>query len=555
MFGPILSRKNEHQRVSIIIFDIFHFDRNKIILISIYNFCKGIASYEIIWRDDQKCFEGLIPDDQLVAYLSTNNFKDDTDGLNSLWSTIEPIDLVEKAYPELVETFNDSKAKKKPTKKKVDAKSSNRDVELRKGTKRTKKSSNTSLNDMSDLQQALNDLEGDAMDSGKKQVPVKKKRVPKKADSSECIGLQTLDKFFIQKPKLTSAQPRTYESPRIRTCSTPMSLSKFNFDLEESDLDDSMSTSYKENLSQIIKDMVKRVPNVTEFGGKKLRFDEINVSMLDEGNKGRDIINADYDIDVDFQSGVVLDTQDRKQHVHTSISFNVNDDNDFDLDHLDLNDLQGGDKENELISNAKTCKEPAAPAADLSFDEFDLIVMKKATASNALLSQLNRLHLPSQSCPPKSLQEISSKNTLLKSSTPVLIDRFLNKHNLSNTKKSTTADISTVEMCDENEQNEHVSSFFHSIVQTEDDHIDAFEQSIDFKNMDDIPNDDIGSSGESSQETIELLDSDDEEDVGVKPLEPPSLNEKASWDLSFDLGENYIPISNGMKEAKKKATL
>lgn len=30
---------------------------------------KGIASYEIIWKDDEKCFEGLIPAEQIVAYV------------------------------------------------------------------------------------------------------------------------------------------------------------------------------------------------------------------------------------------------------------------------------------------------------------------------------------------------------------------------------------------------------------------------------------------------------------------------------------------------------
>lgn len=30
---------------------------------------KGVASYEIIWKDEHKCFEGLIPEEQMVAYL------------------------------------------------------------------------------------------------------------------------------------------------------------------------------------------------------------------------------------------------------------------------------------------------------------------------------------------------------------------------------------------------------------------------------------------------------------------------------------------------------
>ena len=34
---------------------------------------KGIASYEIIWKDKQKCFEELIPNEQLVEYLGKSN--------------------------------------------------------------------------------------------------------------------------------------------------------------------------------------------------------------------------------------------------------------------------------------------------------------------------------------------------------------------------------------------------------------------------------------------------------------------------------------------------
>lgn len=30
---------------------------------------RGIASYEIIWKDEEKCFEGLIPEEQMVAFV------------------------------------------------------------------------------------------------------------------------------------------------------------------------------------------------------------------------------------------------------------------------------------------------------------------------------------------------------------------------------------------------------------------------------------------------------------------------------------------------------
>ncbi|XP_023012185.2 XPG-like endonuclease isoform X1 [Leptinotarsa decemlineata] len=71
---------------------------------------KGIPSYEIIWTDEAGYFKGLIPDQM----IQENNVD-----IEKLWSTIEPQVLVDKAYPKLVEEFNDRKTKsKKNTKRK-----------------------------------------------------------------------------------------------------------------------------------------------------------------------------------------------------------------------------------------------------------------------------------------------------------------------------------------------------------------------------------------------------------------------------------------------------
>lgn len=61
---------------------------------------KGVASYEIIWGDSDGIFKGL------------NDEKD----AEKLLSTIEPQELVGKAYPDLVETFKQSKIKPKQRK-------------------------------------------------------------------------------------------------------------------------------------------------------------------------------------------------------------------------------------------------------------------------------------------------------------------------------------------------------------------------------------------------------------------------------------------------------
>lgn len=67
-----------------------------------------MPSYEIIWTDPNGCYTGLIPDDQIA---------DNNVDLEKLWSTIEPQNLVEEAYPALVEEFKLSKIKPKKRKK------------------------------------------------------------------------------------------------------------------------------------------------------------------------------------------------------------------------------------------------------------------------------------------------------------------------------------------------------------------------------------------------------------------------------------------------------
>lgn len=74
-------------------------------------FVVGVPSYEIIWKDTENYFKELIPDEEELG----------TD-LDKLWSTIEPQELVEKTYPELVDAYKQTKIKpKKPSKRKKKA--------------------------------------------------------------------------------------------------------------------------------------------------------------------------------------------------------------------------------------------------------------------------------------------------------------------------------------------------------------------------------------------------------------------------------------------------
>ncbi|XP_044261035.1 flap endonuclease GEN [Tribolium madens] len=68
---------------------------------------KGILSYEIVWEDKLNHFSDLIPEEQLEQFGD----------LEKLWSTVEPQNLVEKAFPYLVREFEVKKPKSRKKKK------------------------------------------------------------------------------------------------------------------------------------------------------------------------------------------------------------------------------------------------------------------------------------------------------------------------------------------------------------------------------------------------------------------------------------------------------
>ncbi|KAH8351402.1 hypothetical protein KR059_001439, partial [Drosophila kikkawai] len=71
---------------------------------------KGVASLELQWHDPSGGFKGLIPDEQ-VAEFELEHPK----GIEELFYTIEPLDMMEQAFPDLVSAF--FKSKEKPPKK------------------------------------------------------------------------------------------------------------------------------------------------------------------------------------------------------------------------------------------------------------------------------------------------------------------------------------------------------------------------------------------------------------------------------------------------------
>lgn len=112
---------------------------------------KGVPCYEIIWRDDFRYFTDIFPDEQIESYLLEND-----NNLDSLWTTIEPSQLVDRVYPQLVLDFEAEKlAKKKKPKTKRVAKSPSTAAK-EKETKKSKPSD--SLNDFSSLQSELDSI-------------------------------------------------------------------------------------------------------------------------------------------------------------------------------------------------------------------------------------------------------------------------------------------------------------------------------------------------------------------------------------------------------------
>uniref|UniRef100_A0A182FQ59 Flap endonuclease GEN n=1 Tax=Anopheles albimanus TaxID=7167 RepID=A0A182FQ59_ANOAL len=106
---------------------------------------KGIPSYEIVWKDALGLFKGLIPQEQIDAYMSEAG-----NSIESLWSTIEPQELVLNAYPELVDRFLQSKVKgkrkKAPSTTASQSQGTGGDKPKRKPTMRTKKKDNENKN-------------------------------------------------------------------------------------------------------------------------------------------------------------------------------------------------------------------------------------------------------------------------------------------------------------------------------------------------------------------------------------------------------------------------
>ncbi|XP_059608669.1 flap endonuclease GEN [Phlebotomus argentipes] len=119
---------------------------------------KGVSSFEVIWRECNPFFHGLIPDEQITAFL-----QDNPAGIDSLWTTIEPAVLLEAAHPREVQEFLDRRPQKRKKKRKPE----------------------DSLSTFDEMKDELRKIE--------KKAPRRKGVVPK--------GVQRIDKYFQQLEK------------------------------------------------------------------------------------------------------------------------------------------------------------------------------------------------------------------------------------------------------------------------------------------------------------------------------------------------------------------
>lgn len=223
---------------------------------------KGIASYEIVWKDKDNCFSGLIPDSQLNNCLIEN-----PDSLEMLWSTIEPANLVEIAYPDLVEIFLESKKKKKPVVEKKKRKTKD------KTPRKNKKAKECSLNDMSGILEEIVKI--------KKTVKPRKKKetVPKKIN--EFFQVQSETKAC----SLDDMSGILGEINNIKTVRRkPASKTDSLTDLLDFEDDADFDIENMSQFSDIFSGIVNSSPTIKTINGKRLIYQ--NVSPIH--NRSRD---------------------------------------------------------------------------------------------------------------------------------------------------------------------------------------------------------------------------------------------------------------------------
>ncbi|XP_064547433.1 flap endonuclease GEN [Drosophila montana] len=192
---------------------------------------KGVASLELRWVDSRGCFKGLLPHDQIAEFELEH-----PKGLEELYYTIEPLDMLQAAYPDMVAAFMTSK--EKPPKK----------VATRK-----KKAPLSALENLSDLAAAT------------EEIISKPKRGKKKTPSEPAKHGQKTMKQFLKQNKDTPVKP---VRQLVTQCSTPLTKNL------PSDLD----SDGEFDMSDIINGIVSNpqaLPAVTKHAGHMLHYEAL----------------------------------------------------------------------------------------------------------------------------------------------------------------------------------------------------------------------------------------------------------------------------------------
>ncbi|CAH0549653.1 unnamed protein product [Brassicogethes aeneus] len=237
---------------------------------------KGIPSYEIIWSDPHEYFKYIIPESQL-----------ENQDLEKIWSSIEPQNLVQKAYPELVEAFNQSKIKpKKITKRKpkvtVDElgemlKNTSIEVKAKKPRKprQTKKTAeenkiqNYFKNDeIVEIRQStpIKEFSFDNLEEKLKNISITEKNQDRKTPKQNITSENYLKKAVINSRALKNHQSTPAKlAPAHCDFSFDMDMSKFG---DEDDLD----------VSDIVDNILKKKPDYKDI------LSNLNLDKIEDSN-------------------------------------------------------------------------------------------------------------------------------------------------------------------------------------------------------------------------------------------------------------------------------
>lgn len=264
---------------------------------------KGVASYEIVWKDSTGCFEGLFTDIQTDNYLREHDLLGDS---YTPWSTIEPVDLVERAYPELIEKFHALiQAKKKPVSRRIAAVAqlgvaqASLPARKRRAPRPAKLNSKTAtavtaatnaagpaddaatLATESGAAASSDALRANSKSTAKTPVMIDRflqrmqARYVRKSTRKATLAAAAVPKTPVRPTAVL--RPRTFLTPVIQTSDQPMNLSQFSFGGDDSAawLEEAENAEDAGNVSAVIREMVNEPPTDISFCGRRLRFETV----------------------------------------------------------------------------------------------------------------------------------------------------------------------------------------------------------------------------------------------------------------------------------------